>query len=199
MVMKTTWPLTRVQNRSTVHPVCICLFKVFSFRQEWSISHLFSSVCGMSCFFYLSPQEENEGVHSNRLYHGSVMINRTNSTLTLLSISRDSITALWDVFAWTDRLVLLTPCVFICNVTENAAVISADQTVCLCASQTDNVCQRKPLMCPQCVCCVFNLPTSHTQLHLFKINQYVFRKRCIIQLVTSAKRDTEQTCFSNLI
>lgn len=104
-------------------------------------------------FFYLSPQEENEGVHSNRLYHGSVMINRTNSTLTPLSISRGSITALWDVFAWTDRLVLLTLCVFICNVTENAAVISADQTVCLCASQTVYVRESPSCVLNVCVFC----------------------------------------------
>lgn len=104
-------------------------------------------------FFYLSPQEENEGVHSNRLYHGSVMINRTNSTLTPLSISCGSITALWDVFAWTDRLVLLTLCVFICNVTENAAVISADQTMCLCASQTVYVRESPSCVLNVCVFC----------------------------------------------
>lgn len=117
--------------------VCICLFEVWPLV---CFSGLLRCVWHVLCFFYLPPQGENEGVHSNRLYHGSVMINKTNSTLTPLSISHGSITALWDVFAWTDTLVLLTLCVFVCNVAENAAVISADQTVCLCLSysQTHN-------------------------------------------------------------
>lgn len=133
-------------------------------------SSLLLHVRHVLCFFYLSSQEESEGVHSNRLYHGSVMINRTNSTLTPLSISRRSITALWDVFAWTDRLVLLTLCVFICNVTENAAVISADQTVSVC--QPDSVCKRKPLICPQCVRVLFLISLLHSHNYIFS-NQLV--------------------------
>lgn len=144
------------------------------------------------CFFYLSPQGENEGVHSNRLYRGSVMINRTNSTLTPLSISRGSITALWDAFAWTDTLVLLTLCVFICNVTENAAVISAGQTVCLCASQTDSVCKRKPLMCPHCVRVSFLICPLHTQNYIFSKSTSrlvcLYRKHFIQPLASTKRR-----------
>ncbi len=109
---------------------CASVSLRFSHLVEY-FSSLLLLVWHVLCFFCLSPQEENEGVHSNRLYHGSVMINRTNSTLTPLSISRGAITALWDVFACTDRLVLLTLCVFICNV-QKMQLLSPLTRLCVC-------------------------------------------------------------------
>lgn len=121
--------------------------------------NVFSAVCGVSSVsFTFLHGGENEGVHSNRLYHGSVMINKTNSTHTPRPSPTDHHSSLRRVRSDRYAGAFTSVCVCVCwSVMLQKMQLLSELTrlLCLCvctiARHTMHICKRKALMCPQCV------------------------------------------------